>query len=237
MDTFTRMCDSIGNRIEPEVRQHMVKVYGCLAATTVAATCGAVAHVSGAYEAGLLSALGSLALVLLLSGIPHTPKNLYMRLGMLIGFGLLSGHSMGPLLAHVARVNPQIIVTTAIAASVVFVSFSVSAIVAERGSFIFLGGLLMSVLSTITLFSLANIFLQSRVLYQAHLYLGLAVMSAFLLYDTQAIMEKRRMGNTDCVRHAMDLFFDLASMFRRLLVILTQKEEREQNQRRQKQQN
>lgn len=55
------------------------------------------------------------------------------------------------------------------------------------------------------------------------MYIGLVVMSAFILYDTQAIMEKRRNGNTDCVKHALDLFFDVATVFRRLLVILTQK--------------
>lgn len=55
------------------------------------------------------------------------------------------------------------------------------------------------------------------------MYIGLVVMSAFILYDTQAIMEKRRNGNTDVVKHALDLFFDIATIFRRLLVILTQK--------------
>lgn len=58
---------------------------------------------------------------------------------------------------------------------------------------------------------------------QAHLYLGLFVMSGFILYDTQAIMEKRRAGSTDCIKHSLDLFFDLAAIFRRLLIILSQK--------------
>lgn len=59
--------------------------------------------------------------------------------------------------------------------------------------------------------------------FQAHLYIGLVVMSGFVLFDTQMIMEKRRAGSTDCIKHSMDLFFDLISMFRRLLIILTQK--------------
>lgn len=58
---------------------------------------------------------------------------------------------------------------------------------------------------------------------QAHLYLGLFVMCGFILYDTQIIMEKRRAGSTDCIKHSLDLFFDLASIFRRLLIILSQK--------------
>lgn len=48
-------------------------------------------------------------------------------------------------------------------------------------------------------------------------------MAGFVLFDTQMIMEKRRAGSTDCIRHSMDLFFDLVSVFRRLLIILTQK--------------
>lgn len=48
-------------------------------------------------------------------------------------------------------------------------------------------------------------------------------MCGFVLYDTQIIMEKRRMGSTDCIKHSLDLFFDLASIFRRLLIILSQK--------------
>lgn len=48
-------------------------------------------------------------------------------------------------------------------------------------------------------------------------------MAGFVLFDTQMIMEKRRAGSTDCIKHSMDLFFDLISMFRRLLIILTQK--------------
>jgi len=44
-------------------------------------------------------------------------------------------------------------------------------------------------------------------------------------------MEKRRAGSTDCIKHSLDLFFDLAAIFRRLLIILSQKEEREQRKR------
>lgn len=48
-------------------------------------------------------------------------------------------------------------------------------------------------------------------------------MAAFIVYDTQNIVEKCRMGNRDVIQHALDLFFDVLSMFRRLLIILTQK--------------
>lgn len=59
--------------------------------------------------------------------------------------------------------------------------------------------------------------------FQGYLYLGLALMSGFVLYDTQLIMEKRRAGDKDFIAHSVDLFVDFIGIFRRLLIILAQK--------------
>ncbi|KAI4460849.1 bax inhibitor-related [Holotrichia oblita] len=48
-------------------------------------------------------------------------------------------------------------------------------------------------------------------------------MCGFILYDTQLIIEKRRMGSKDFVTHSLDLFIDFIGLFRRILIILTQK--------------
>lgn len=54
-------------------------------------------------------------------------------------------------------------------------------------------------------------------------------MCGFVLYDTQLIIEKRRMGNQDFVQHALELFIDFIGIFRRLVIILTQKVKKEKN--------
>ncbi|XP_059614372.1 bax inhibitor 1 [Phlebotomus argentipes] len=226
--SFESFARNMGMKIEAPVRTHLAKVYCCLAATTAVASTGAFVHIRGIWEASILSALASIALVLALHFIPDNGKNLLTRLGLLLGFGFCTGHSMGPLLDHVILLNPQIIVTALVGTSVVFFSFTAAALLARRGQYLFLGGMLFSVMSYMALFSLANIFLRSSLVYQSQLYIGLGVMSAFILYDTQAIMEKCRMGSKDVVGHSLDLFFDLASVFRRLLIILSQKEQREQ---------
>lgn len=230
-DSFARFARNLGNKIEPEVRHHLVRVYASLAATSACAAVGALFHLFGMWEAGILTALASVGLAVSLSMMNEDPKTFYTRLSMLLGFGFFTGNSIGPLLDRVIALNPQIVVTASIGTCVVFVALSCSALLARRGSFLFLGGILMSILSTFALFGLANIFLQSQIIYQAHLYIGLFVMSGFVLYDTQAIMEKRRVGSTDYIKHSLDLFFDLAAIFRRLLIILSQKEEREQRKR------
>lgn len=76
---------------EPPVRQHLAKVYCCLTATTLAAALGAIIHLAQIWEGGFLSAIISLGLVLGIHFTQDNGKNFYLRLGMLLGFGLFTG--------------------------------------------------------------------------------------------------------------------------------------------------
>ncbi|CAG9585400.1 unnamed protein product [Danaus chrysippus] len=215
---------------EPPVRQHLKNVYGTLMMTCGAASAGVYVDMYTRFQAGLLSALVGAGLMLMLIATPDNGKNTQLRLGYLLGFGLTSGMGLGPLMEYVSVVDPSIIVTALMGTTLVFVCFSIAAMLAERGSWLFLGGTLMTLLTSMSLMTLVNLFMQSHILYQTHLYLGLMLMCGFVLFDTQLIIEKRRMGNKDFVQHALELFIDFIGMFRRLLIILTQKEE--QNRRR-----
>lgn len=210
---------------EPPVRQHLKNVYACLAMSTMAAAVGASIHLfTNILQAGFLSGIGALVFFFLLMSTPDdNGKGLKMRVGYLLGFTTLTGVGMGPLLEHVILVDPSIIVTALVGTAVVFISFSVCAMLAERGKWLYLGGTLMSLMSTLMILSLANLFFGSSMLFQAQLYLGLIAMCGFVLYDTQLIIEKRRMGSKDFVGHSLDLFVDFIGIFRRLLIILTQK--------------
>ncbi|XP_047510716.1 bax inhibitor 1 isoform X1 [Pieris napi] len=228
--------NSFQNRLEPPVRQHLKNVYGTLMMTCTAASVGVYVDMFTRFQAGFLSAIVGAGLMLMLLATPDDGKNTKLRLGYLTGFGLTSGMSLGPLLEYVSAVDPSIIVTALLGTTLVFVCFSIAAMLAERGSWLFLGGTLMTLFSSMFVMSLANIFLQSQFIYQAHLYLGLVLMCGFVLFDTQLIIEKRRMGSKDFVQHALELFIDFVGMFRRLVIILTQKvkstETEEQNRRR-----
>lgn len=191
----------------------------------MAAAVGASVHLfTDILQAGFMSAIGALVFFFLLMSTPDdSGKRLQLRIGYLLGFAALSGVGMGPLLEHIIFVNPSIIVTALLATTLVFVSFSICALLAERGKWLYLGGTLMTLLSTLMVLSLANLFFGSTLLYQAHLYLGLLAMCGFVLYDTQLIVEKRRLGSKDFVTHSLDLFVDFIGIFRRLAIILTQK--------------
>lgn len=78
----------------------------------------------------------------------------------------VAGLGMGPLLDMAVVINPQIIVTALIGTSVIFASFSIAALTAERGHWLYLGGSLMTLLSTMLMLSLANLLFGSKLIFQ-----------------------------------------------------------------------
>merc|ERR1711976_1069148 len=220
------------DHLEKSVQEHLKKVYSSLAICTLVAALGAYVHLfTNFMQAGFLSALGALGLVIMLQMTPHTPENMNKRMGYLFGFAFLSGLGLGPLMDYVIRLEPSIIPTAFMATAVIFISFSLSALLSNNRKWIFPGGTLLSGLSILLLMSFLNIFIRSRVLFEVELYLGLLIMCGFVLYDTQLIVEKRRRGDDDFIWHCVDLFIDMIQIFRRLMIILANKEEKKKQRR------
>uniref|UniRef100_A0A1E1XIG1 Putative bax-mediated apoptosis inhibitor tegt/bi-1 n=1 Tax=Amblyomma aureolatum TaxID=187763 RepID=A0A1E1XIG1_9ACAR len=217
--------NTFNNRLDKPVRDHLKNVYSCLAISTLATAAGGYVHLfTDILQGNFLTTLLSLGLLVALFAVPDNGKNQHVRLAILVGFAFTTGLGMGPLLDIVVSVDPSIIATAFLATCAVFTSFSLSALYPDHCRWIYVGGTLMSILSVMSLFPLANLFLGSYFLFQANLYLGVAVFCGFVLYDTQLIIEKRKRGERDYIRHSVDLFLDFISIFRRLLIILTQKE-------------
>lgn len=217
--------NSFNNRLEKPVRDHLKNVYSCLAIATLAAAAGGYVHLfTDVLQGNFLTTLLSLGLLVALFAVQDNGKNQHIRLSILVGFAFTTGLGMGPLLDVVVAVDPSIIATAFVATCAVFACFSLSALYSDHCRWIYIGGTLMSVLSMLSVLSLANLFFGSYMLFQMHLYLGLILFCFFVLYDTQLIIEKRKRGERDYIRHSVDLFIDFISIFRRLLVILTQKE-------------
>jgi len=150
----------------------------------------------------------------------------------LMSFAAATGLSTGPLLDMAMRINPGVIVTAFMATCMIFGSFTLAALYAPDRKFLYLGGILLSTLSTMFWLSLANIFLGSALLFNGMLYVGLVVMCGFVLYDTQMIIEKCRRGDKDYIWHSVDLFIDFVDIFRRLLIILAMKDANRDNKKR-----
>jgi len=224
LETFLNTLDQ---RLDKEVKSHLKNVYTTLAISLGLAAVGAYVHVfTDILKGNFLTSFGSIILLLLLYATPDNGSNEKMRFGYLLGFAGLTGLSTGPLLDMAISIDPSIIVTAFFGTCMVFICFTLAAMFAPDRKYLYLGGILMSLLSTMFWMALMNIFIGSRFIFQLNLYVGLIVMCGFVLYDTQLIIEKRKMGDQDYVWHSVDLFVDFMDIFRRLVIILAQKEER-----------
>ena len=58
---------------------------------------------------------------------------------------------------------------------------------------------------------------------QVYLWGGLLLFCGFIVWDTQMIIEKRKRGDRDFIKHSLDLFIDFMQVFRRVVVLLMQK--------------
>lgn len=231
MATFNNFFRDFNRALEPPVRQHLTNVYACLALSTVVAGIGAyVDLVTQIASTSFIAAIAGVGLLLGLTSTHDNGKNRYLRLGLLLGFSFCSGLGLGTLIDYAITINPSIIITALISTAAIFVCFSIASLTAKRGRWLYLGGTLLTFLTILIALSFANIFFGSHLLFQAYLYLGLALMCGFVLYDTQLIIEKRRQGDKDFISHSIDLFVDLLGIFRRIIIILIQKEQHQQQQ-------
>ncbi|XP_053082999.1 probable Bax inhibitor 1 [Pangasianodon hypophthalmus] len=213
------------SQISRSTQQHLKNVYASLSLCMFVAAAGAYVHVvTRLFQGGLLSVLGSLAMMVWLSVTPHSPETEKKRLAILSAFAFLTGLGLGPAMDYVISINPSIIITAFLGTSVIFVCFTLSALYAQRRSYLFLGGTLMSGLSILLLVSVLNMFIGSVALFKAHMYIALAIMCGFVLFDTQLIIEKAEMGDKDYIWHCVDLFLDFVTIFRKLMILLAMNE-------------
>merc|ERR1712048_610683 len=118
--------------------------------------------------------------------------------------------------------------STRIGLLLAFAFFSGAALFAPDGQYLYLGGTLMSGLSALFWMGLLNLFFQSQLIFQVYLWGGLLLFCGFIMWNTQVIIEKRRQGDRDFIKHSLDLFIDFMQVFRRVLILLMQKEQREE---------
>jgi FtsH-binding integral membrane protein len=210
--------------LEKPVKTHLKNVYGTMGVALLACALGVYVHMfTHILSAGFLSSFGALGLAMWLMFMTPTRENLQQRLYILLGFAFLTGVSMGPHINYVVDLDSSILATAFLATSLIFVCFSACALLCDDSRFLALGGTLMSGLSWLLMLSLLYLFTGIQLLFTIHIYLGLFVMCGLILYDTHVIIQKRRMGDDDYVKHSLDLFMDFIGIFRRLLVILSEK--------------
>jgi len=214
------------SNLDKSTRLHLKNVYACVALEIVAAALGAAINVY--FKSQVLHFLGIVGMFvfMFLTATSANTTSAAVRLGYVNGLAACLGLESSYLIDYVIRVDPSIIVLAFAASAVVFVSFSLAALFAEKRSMLFLGGTLSTALTGLTLLGFANLFFRIPGLAMISVYASLGIFCLFVMYDTQLIVEKKRQGDGDYIWHSVDLFLDFIIIFKDLLVILTDKEQK-----------
>merc|ERR1719399_408553 len=216
--TLMKMAD-----FDSKTADHLRDVYAVLALTIAAATAGAAAHLKFHFG-GAGTGIGCFLALLYLGAGSSSSRNNFdnTRFGVLLGFGFLKGASIGGLVEQALFLDQSggIVVTALLATAVVFGCFSCAAIFSRRRAYLYLGGILGSIVFYMFIGSLINMFLGWKLLNDVSLYGGLLVFCGYVVFDTQVIIEKASAGHKDVIKHALELFIDFAAIFVRILIIL-----------------
>jgi FtsH-binding integral membrane protein len=128
------------------------------------------------------------------------------------------GFLVGPALHIIMEFEPQILVQALLYTSAAFTSFSLISLMSKRRSFLFLGGIIASLIQGMIIYRLVSwIFGYQAFSNLAYLMFGLLTACLYIIYDTQMIIERAELGDKDVITHAMTLFIDLFDLFIRIL--------------------
>lgn len=216
----------------PRTQQHLRNVYASLTLTSVAASLASYLYIQRLLpDAGWIISLPLFGSVLGITMLPQSMSSL--RHLLLYLFGFANGWGIGPLLRHLLFVDPSVPMLALTGTAVIFLSFTLTALMTERRSQLYLGGFLGSAVSAMLIMGLLNSFIGSDSLFSAEIYLGLLVLSGYVVYDTQVMVELAEQNRFDVPRDSLNLFTNLFGIFVRLLIILArQNEERDRRRRR-----
>ncbi len=141
-----------------------------------------------------------------------------INLAVLFGFTFISGLTITPLLSSVFMMpgGASIVAQAFLMTSVAFGGISMFALTTKK-DYSFMGKMLFIAVIIMIVASLSNIFFQSPILQLAISGVGALVFSAFILYDTQQIIQG---GFSTPIEAAIALYIDFLNLFVSLLQIL-----------------
>jgi len=214
------------NDINVNILNHLTRVYATLGGTTLAAVLGAILQSRTKFSTSLAS--------LISLGFALSLQFSKSELWKLLAFGLFNGMSLGGIVKIASNLNPAIVPLALGSTTLMFSSFAAAATLSSRRSLLYLYGGLGSALSIFSITGLANIYFQSRSLFDFNLYGGLAMFLGYIMADSQMIIERADQGDEDYVTHAWLLFTDLSAVFTRLLIIFIKQSENERRRKKKK---
>ena len=142
------------------------------------------------------------------------------------------GFLVGPGIHHFAAFRPELLLQAILYSAGAFGSFSAVSLFSQRRSFLFLGGVIATMIQAMCLYSLIGWLMGGPGFGIGYLMCGLLITCLWIIFDTQLIVEQSEGGHRNVAEHTLTLFMNLFRLFieiLRLLEMLDNANKRKQN--------
>lgn len=210
--------------VSDKTRAHLTRVYTCL--LTATGTCAL-----GMYTNATLMLGGFIFMILFMIAFaygiyqirsPHNSENTQIGWLLLIAFSL--GFITGPGIHHIAAIQPELVTQAALYTTGAFGSFSAVSLFSQRRSFIFLGGIIVTMMQAMAMYHLIGWMMGGAAFGIGYLMCSLFITCLWIIFDTQMIVEQSERGHRNVAEHALTLFLDLFKLFIKILQVLNELE-------------
>ena len=169
--------------VSTKTQAHLTRVYTTLGTAT--GTCAL-----GMYLNATIMIQGFIMMILFMMGFgycsyqvrnPSNSEN--TQIAYLLGIAFSMGFMVGPGINHFAEVNPDILVQAALYSAGAFGSFSAVSLFSQRRSFLFLGGIISTMMTCMMMYSLVG-WMMGSAFGLGYMMCGLFMACLWIIFDT-----------------------------------------------------
>ena len=170
--------------VSEKTRAHLTRVYGTLA--TSAGTCALGAYLNATFMIqGFIMMIGFMLAFAWCSSQVRNPANSEnTQISYLLGIAFSLGFLIGPGMNHFAAVKPELLWQAVLYTGGAFGSFSAVSLFSQRRSFLFLGGVIMSMMQAMLMFHLVGWLMGGSTFGLGYIMCGLFITCLWIIFDT-----------------------------------------------------
>lgn len=179
MDTMFNFKD-----LSDKTKDHMVKVYASLLMNCVVCAGGMVLNSSFILQGFLMQILFIGLTIFLTCQINNVYKSENERMLYLAGLSFSFGFLIGPLINMLADVEPELLIQAVLYTGAAFVSFSLVSLMSKRRSWLFLGGIIVTLVQGMILYRLFSWLFGYNSFNMGYMMVGLFLACIYIIFDT-----------------------------------------------------
>ena len=111
------------------------------------------------------------------------------QIGWLFCLAFAMGFMVGPGINHFAEVNPELLTQAVVYTGGAFGSFSAVSLFSQRRSFLFLGGIIVTMMQAMLMYRLVGWLMGGAAFGLGYMMCGLFMVCLWIIFDTQVIVE------------------------------------------------